>query len=577
MLKIIIKAVDYFLRPQEHETIDFVFRARAIIVMASLFIILTALISILAVIQYGLELQRLIGPGVIAIYIYSLFHLRKTRTLYSSGIILMTGACLANVVWILATGGLNSFALPVMACVPFTAGFLFGTRTTVLTTSIMMVFVWILFGLHDPIPGAEDTALMIALILSVTLIAIASVSISFSELSNMKSKELEEARSTAERASRVKTDFVANMSHEIRTPLNGILGMAQLLSLRDLPKEEKAYVKVITNSGQSLLALINNILDISRIESGLVDVTEESFDIEVFLKQVMDSGAGSAIAKGLRLDLDIGVSGIFNGDVAHIRQILINLLGNAVKFTETGSITLRCRSLEDDWLRFEIEDTGPGIPREQHALIFERFQQVDGNSDARQTGSGLGLSISKELASVLGGRIGLRSEPDQGSCFWVELPLERISSAKSSPAIPANIVSTETPHTDHPATILLAEDHPINLMFFAKMFTSLGHCVHTVENGQQALDRLTEEQFDLLVIDQEMPVLNGAETIRRIRSSDMPQAGIPIIALTAHALSEVEAELRDAGANAYFSKPFNTVALSRKIDELVRIASSAQR
>ncbi len=380
----------------------------------------------------------------------------------------------------------------------------------------------------------------------------------------------DEALRRAEQANRLKSEFVANMSHEIRTPLNGVMGMAQLLKMTNLPEREAHYVDTILTSGEALLSLINDILDLSRIEAGLLELACAPFRLNDILDQVVGTVEGPALQKGLTIVTDAPELGVVRGDARRLRQVLTNLAGNAVKFTQSGQVTLRCRRLDADWMHFEVEDTGPGIADDQLTIIFDRFRQAKGEDGRRHGGSGLGLAITKELVSLAGGRIDVTSRLGEGTRFQVDVPLKADTDAIADHA-PASLAQAMPLAGDRPRcrlNILLAEDNAVNQSLFEHIVHSLGHELTIAGDGLEALRHLQARRFDIVVLDQEMPCLSGVDTTRRIRASNAPYAQVPIIALTAHAMKGTEETMLTAGADAFLTKPVNVGTLAETLHRL---------
>jgi len=377
--------------------------------------------------------------------------------------------------------------------------------------------------------------------------------------------ELNKARLEAERSNRLKSEFLANMSHEIRTPLNGVLGMAQLLERTELDEDQKKFTEIISSSGNSLLSIINDVLDISKVEAGLLELEDEAFNVEEVVQQAKDTVLGIAVEKGLSVDSAVDAAGEFMGDAKRIRQVLINLAGNAVKFTKQGGVHISVTKVEPKGLRFVVNDTGPGISQEQQQTIFERFRQADGSSTRTYGGTGLGLSISTDLVKLMGGEIGVESMPGQGSRFWFFLPLVESEKVLAGAVEDLREIASSAHHDEPQETvkILLAEDNVVNQKVVKAALQMVGGFeIVTAENGVEALERLEEQAFDLVLMDIQMPIMNGDEAIRKIRASSKGYADVPIVALTANAMNDAREKYLDIGANAYLSKPVD-------IDQLI--------
>ncbi len=381
---------------------------------------------------------------------------------------------------------------------------------------------------------------------------------------------LARARDEAEAASRAKSAFLANTSHELRTPLNGILGLARLAREPGVPEARREqFLEQISDSAQALADIISDILDLSKIEAGKFELQSAAFDLDALLRGLQRTYATLAAARGLDLQFQpaaLGLGPVW-GDALRVRQILTNYLGNALKFTAAGSVTLTARRLFDPALggpgtrvRLEVRDTGLGIPPEAQARLFQPFTQADQSTTRRFGGTGLGLSICRELAALMGGEVGVESQLGQGSCFWAELPLP-VADATALPVVPA---PQDSPSLQG-RRVLMVEDNPVNMLIAVSMMEGWGLQVAQAHDGQQAVLAVqqafdTGQPFDAVLMDVHMPQMSGHEATRALRQT---QAGchLPIIALTAAALvSERQAAL-DAGMNDFLTKPVDAERL----------------
>ncbi|HEY5409694.1 MAG TPA: ATP-binding protein, partial [Caulobacteraceae bacterium] len=390
---------------------------------------------------------------------------------------------------------------------------------------------------------------------------------------------LAEARDQAQKANRSKSEFLANMSHEIRTPLNGVVGLVDVLSRTDLNGHQREIVDIIRSSGVTLERLLNEVLDLARIESGCMEVRNETFDLARTVRDVAGLAELRARDKGVgfRLEMDAAASALVHGDPDRLKQILLNLLSNAVKFTSIGEVCLEVVAMTIDEVRcfrFEVSDTGVGFSMEDKERLFQRFEQADGSITRRFGGSGLGLAIAFELAGLLGGWIDAESIEGEGATFTVQLPLPE-ASGRAAEQTPDDGPSKGAVDADLPALrarVLLAEDHPINRKVVELILQTAGADLTSVENGALALEAFRAGAFDLVLMDVQMPVMDGLTAIRAIRAHEQAAAlaSTPIVALTANALPEHVKASADAGADAHLTKPITAASLLPLVEQLVR-------
>ncbi len=404
-------------------------------------------------------------------------------------------------------------------------------------------------------------------------------------------KQLEKSKKEAEALAKARSRFVATMSHEIRTPMNGVLGMTDLLLETHLSSKQNRYLKAIKSSGNSLLELINEVLDFAKLDEGRVELVEQRLDLKELIDEVAYVLSTKAKDKDLdlRVNYDIDAPRLFLGDEVRLKQVMLNLLGNAIKFTDHGYVRITAKPILDltqqyQMMQIEIQDTGIGIEKQNQTRLFKAFSQAESETARKFGGTGLGLAISRQLIELMQGQVGVESEVDQGSTFWVRIPLKPLSDIQLEEGLIDSVQSIEDKASDSRPKklagkyILVVEDNKINQSVIEAFILRLGARVDIAENGLQALDlwRLNQERYDLILMDCQMPVMDGLEATQLIRSEEMhmQQANpVPIVALTANVIEEDKKKCFAVGMNDFMAKPMNRDEFD---DVVVKWAQSTQ-
>ena len=383
-----------------------------------------------------------------------------------------------------------------------------------------------------------------------------------------KTEELRKALDLAQEANKAKTNFLATMSHEIRTPMNGVLGMISLLLDTPLNEEQQFFARVVESSAKTLLEILNDILDISKLEAGKVILEIIPFMIKELIESVRVLTQELADKKKLllKIEIDPEIPSTLLGDPTRLRQIILNLSTNAIKFTEKGSITISVKKhneFDDRFgIRFDVIDTGIGISKKNQTKLFAQFSQVDSSITRKYGGSGLGLAICRNLVTLMNGEIGYESEEGKGSRFWFTSVFGKLDVAHKSKGKYVDEFDMQPQHLK----ILVAEDNEVNQLVIKTMLTKMGHDVTIAHNGLEVLNHIQENVYNLILMDMQMPIMNGLESTKQIRRLNGDVQRVPIIALTANAMQGDREKCLEAGMNGYLSKPINK-------EELIAILS----
>lgn len=518
--------------------------------------------------------RRLTFPGLALVLagnlVFASFALRQAMTLDTLGLVcaavLASGALINGAV---TTGGSRAVALAALA--PHIG-------------LLLSLPVFLYFSYDSPLAAVQ---LLVAgmLLAAATVAAIRGLSRTMARQRAAEAAAVA-ARRQAEAASRAKSAFIANMSHEIRTPLNGVLGLARALAGADLPPREREQSLLLLESGEALRVLLNDMLDLSKIEAGHFVLDSRPFALRDLLDRLVRLFEPAAAAKGLELRLAASpdLAEVYVGDETRVRQIMANLISNAVKFTDHGRILVEARPAPQG-LRLAVSDTGPGVAADQMALLFQKFVQLDESPTRRHGGAGLGLSLCADLVALMEGDIRAERLPDAGMRFEIVLPLPEQRTPprqEAEPAPPAAAVC-ETPPGDRPVPlqILAAEDHPINRKVLELLLEPVDVECHFVENGLEALEAWRQRHWDVIPMDVQMPVMDGIAATRAIRAEEtfLGRRRTPILALTANALQHQQEEYAAAGMDDFVGKPVQPETLYAAIERAVQASgdSAAER
>ncbi|MEL6360112.1 MAG: ATP-binding protein [Pseudomonadota bacterium] len=472
--------------------------------------------------------------------------------------------------------GINSALLPMLVMMPVFIGFVAGPRQAVVSGILVLLSMIILhsvsyvtaFSVPDYYaPRNQQRALQAAL----TLIMVTAIAVPFSATIYRVLDELQQSLRRVKQAEAVKDQFLAAMSHELRTPLNGVIGVADVLEMTSLTSSQKDYVRTIKTSGERLLAMLVDVMDVSAIRNGTIELQQKMFRVEHFAARLEEQWKHEAEEKGLAFDVEIEgeLNTWISADELRVSRIASHLISNAVKFTQVGDVLVKIKvSAEREtngWLEIAVRDTGPGISSRDQSRIFESFRQVEEGFSRQHDGAGMGLSISKSLTELMGGTLSVQSSLGTGATFKMRIPVAvRRRKATGSPKSKPEIKDEARPKPRH---VLIVEDNAVNQMVAQKLLENMGAKCEVAVNGEEALDKLETATFDLVLCDKHMPVMDGLATLEAIRGLPDEKASLPVIACTADAVAGEEEKMLAAGFDVFITKPLSYSGLSAAIDQ----------
>ncbi len=548
-------------------------RHKTFLVMSAIGTLLSIVLLIERVITASPPIERVAIGVVVALIHTSAFVIAKvTGRLNFAGHILLTSMVLGVLSGASQTGGITSPVTNFMMLIPMSACFFLGRRTAIFyTIAAIAGAFWLRHTTVDVFPIGEDLHRVLGLALMTTLIGLCASAVVVVIYEVMTERAFSRLGALAEaeaKANAAKSVFLANMSHELRTPMNGVLGMLDLADREEDRAKIKAYGDIARQSARTLLKILDDILDVTRLDARQMTIRPVPLSLQREVETVVSLLLPRAEEKGLDLCVDVvgGRMCWVLADSTRLRQVMTNLVGNAIKFTEAGMVQVNARITQlpgNRWaFRFEVKDTGPGISDEDQTRIFRRFEQVDSSPTRTYGGTGLGLAISRDLIDLMGGQIGVESNPGEGACFWFEVAF----AGAQAPEEPSGKVKEALSFPG--LRVLVAEDHAINQRLIGHVLAAMDCKATIVENGREAVERMAKDPFDIVLMDLQMPELDGFAATQAIRKMPPPVGTVPIVALTAHAMVGDRERCLEVGMDGYVAKPIQLEDLACELRRL---------
>lgn len=550
-------------------------RRRGFVILTALYFGCTFALCCHGFITEGLAPTRFIGITAMVFYVGMLAAVRRGVSLTLPAFLMLAATFSIDMIYASMVGGAGGPGAALLISVPFTAAFLLGGRAALASSGLCVVGIWALYVLVDRVanPAVDATA---PVVLCLIVLCVTFYTIAFERVTRRLATDVQDtlalaeaARREAEASSAAKSSFLAMISHELRTPMNGVIGMTDVLSSTPLDDQQRGYLDTIGASGSALLSVINDLLDFTKMDAGHIEVTPAPFDMRVLLDQVVLLLKPEATKKGVALsyDVDPDLNPRLLGDGGKLRQIVLNLIGNALKFTAEGSVAIEVTK-RPGGIVVTVTDTGIGVDPSKHEAIFDAFQQADTDTTRLYGGTGLGLSISRKLANAMGGTLTIESALGDGATFTLDLPLD-VAAPADRPQEPA---PTE-PQVAQERRLLIAEDNPVNRQVIGAMLAKSGYALRFAEDGIGAVDAYETagpNGFDAVIMDINMPTLDGYGATERIRAMEAERGWPPtfIVALTAHAGSEAARRSREVGMDEHLTKPLRKTDLDAVLDRL---------